>query len=825
MLPAAAAALAPDAILLRELLAVSVTGIIFYTPLYDPADAGKIVDFTFEYLNPAAQRMMAMPEVPRVTHNQQWPHSVAHGTFQFHVEAFETGEPRDYNINYQADGYDNYYRLAARRAGTGLLVSFTDTADQPRSPVEQALRASQAREQAARAEVERQRGELQRILEQAPVAIAVFRGPTYVIELANPLVCALWGRTPAQTVGTPLFELLPETANQGFEQLLNKVMATGVPHVAHEMPAVHERAGRRETVYWNFVYLPMREDDGHVSGAMVVATEVTEQVLARQQVQELNDELEVRVAERTQTALALQADLLASAQRQAQAREAFYHIFEQTDALVQLLRAPSHRIEYVNPAYQRLFAGRSLVGRALAEALPELQQQGFVTLLDHVYQTGETYYGTDVPFVVTSPAGSPQTKYFNFTYQAYRENDQIAGISVFAYDVSDQVLARQQREAQQAQLRVLFEQAPVAIAIFEGPEYVIEVANPLVAALWGRTPAEVVGRPLFEALAEVRDQGFQELLDGVVASGEAFVAQEVAAQLQRNGQLETVYLNFVYQPLPDAQGRVTAVAAVATEVSAQVAAREQVQRLNAELQASNEELSTANQQLTRTNVDLDTFVYTASHDLKAPITNIEGILHALRDTLPPAVQQDEVVTHLLGLLDQTVNRFQLTIEQLTDLSRLQQTYNEPAQLLALAPIVAGVLADLAPAITAATAQVQLEVPADLYVSFAPASLRSIVYNLLSNAIKYRDPTRPAQVWLQAAQQAGEVVLTVRDNGLGLSESQQERLFGAFQRLHTHVAGTGVGLYMIKRLIDNAGAKIAVTSRPGGGSTFTVTFPI
>jgi signal transduction histidine kinase len=121
--------------------------------------------------------------------------------------------------------------------------------------------------------------------------------------------------------------------------------------------------------------------------------------------------------------------------------------------------------------------------------------------------------------------------------------------------------------------------------------------------------------------------------------------------------------------------------------------------------------------------------------------------------------------------------------------------------------------------------VRLDVPADLQVSFAPASLRSIVYNLLSNALKYRDPARPAQVWLRAEPQASGVVLTVRDNGLGLSESQQERLFKAFQRLHTHVEGTGVGLYMIKRLIDNAGAKIAVTSTPGVGSTFTVTFPI
>ena len=81
---------------------------------------------------------------------QQWPHSKEHGTFDFHVDAYVTGEPREYNINYQADGYDNYYCLVARRAGEGLLVSFTDTADQPRTPVEIALREAQAAEKAAK---------------------------------------------------------------------------------------------------------------------------------------------------------------------------------------------------------------------------------------------------------------------------------------------------------------------------------------------------------------------------------------------------------------------------------------------------------------------------------------------------------------------------------------------------------------------------------------------------------------------------------------------------------------------------------------------------
>ncbi|RZK27662.1 MAG: ATP-binding protein, partial [Hymenobacter sp.] len=124
---------------------------------------------------------------------------------------------------------------------------------------------------------------------------------------------------------------------------------------------------------------------------------------------------------------------------------------------------------------------------------------------------------------------------------------------------------------------------------------------------------------------------------------------------------------------------------------------------------------------------------------------------------------------------------------------------------------------------AAGATVHVQVPVDLRVTFIPASLRSIAYNLLSNAVKYRAPDRPAQVWMRAEQQAGVITLAVQDNGLGLDPTQQGRLFQVFQRLHTHVEGTGVGLYMIKRLIENGGATISVSSEPGVGTTFTVTF--
>jgi PAS domain S-box-containing protein len=179
--------------------------------------------------------------------------------------------------------------LDAEGQVTHLVHEIVDITTQVQAATE--LEASQVREQNARAAAEHQRGELLRIFEQAPVAIAVYRGPHFIIELANPTVCRLWGRQQEQIIGLGLFEALPEVAGMGYEELLTNVMTTGNPHVAHAMEAVHERDGRRDIVYWDFVYVPMYEEDGSIYGAMVVATEVTEQVQARQKIQELNDQL------------------------------------------------------------------------------------------------------------------------------------------------------------------------------------------------------------------------------------------------------------------------------------------------------------------------------------------------------------------------------------------------------------------------------------------------------------------------------------------------------------------------------------------------------
>ena len=1066
--------------LLQTLLDVSLSGVILFRPVFG-VDSSTIEDLAYVRLNVAAQRMLELPECPAETFLTLYPNTIETGIFAFYRDTFLAGTPGRYDVNYQHDGLDNYFQLAALRHGELLVVSFSDTADQPRTQVEIALREAQAREQAALAEAEVQRGELQRLFEQAPVAMAVLQGPQHVVQHANPAVLRMWGRTATQTFGRPLLDVLPEIAGQGFEEQLDGVLATGEPYEAKEMPGLIDRGGRRDTVYLNFVYYPQLDADGRVGGITVLATEATEQVLARQQLQQLNQELEARVAARTQEAEdaaqhlrhvteslpstsftvnqageiqymssqwyaytgmapgtvttydwhqlvhpddlpsiarefgaalaegrpwryefrlrgasgsyrwfasqglpeplaepeaeaaqrprlwfgsnldiddlkqaqheveerdsrlrdllvqspamigattgpdhryaftnpgydvlvghrarlgvpvaecfpevveqgfidlldavyrsgepyvghetplefrppggvptlhyldftyqpvrdelgrttgvqafsidvtdrvlvrqqneALQAKVLAAAQRQAEERETFYQIFEQTPAALCIQRGPEHRYEYVNPAYQALFPDRQFVGHTVAEALPEVVGQGFKDLLDGVYRTGETFQGQELPVSLAATAqATERTIYFNFSYQAYREGGEIVGISTFAYDVTEQVLARQQREAQRQRLHRLFMQAPAAICILDGPDLVYELVNPSFHELLpGR---ELVGKPILEALPEIADHVAYRTFREVYATGNTHRESGICVPFARpiDGELEDRYFNYIQQARFDEYGQIDGVLVFAFEVTQQVRAQQHAERLN-------EDLSVVNEQLVRTNADLDTFIYTASHDLKSPITNIEGLLLALSEELPEEARSAEPVPYLFELMQGAVERFKLTIEQLSDIIKLQQAQQQPVETIDLEAVIESVRLDLAPLLAASEAQLTVAISERPTVRFAPRNLRSIVYNLLSNAVKYRHPDRVPVVQVRCRPGAtGTTVLEVEDNGLGLSDEQQTRLYGMFQRLHNHVEGSGIGLYTVKKIVDNVGGSISVRSRPGVGTTFEVTLP-
>jgi PAS domain S-box-containing protein len=236
-----------------------------------------------------------------------------------------------------------------------------------------------------------------------------------------------------------------------------------------------------------------------------------------------------------------------------------------------------------------------------------------------------------------------------------------------------------------------------------------------------------------------------------------------------------------------------------------------------------QQLQENNTQLTRANVDLDNFIYTASHDLRAPITNIEGLLHALISELPPADTFNADVAPILHMMQDSVDRFQKTIGQLTDISKLQKEAGQALEAIELAGIIRDVRLDLEPLVQQTGGTIEVDISECPRIAFSEKNLRSVVFNLLSNALKYRHPSRPPQVQLRAYCEDNFAVLAVADNGLGLDPNGQSKLFGMFQRLHDHVEGSGIGLYMVKKMVENAGGHITVQSEIGTGTVFAVYF--
>ncbi|MDU0368797.1 PAS domain-containing protein [Hymenobacter endophyticus] len=519
------------------------------------------------------------------------------------------------------------------------------------------------------------------------------------------------------------------------------------------------------------------------------------------------------------------------------------HLLEQVPAAIATLSGPDHRYTFASAGYHRLVGQPTLLGRTVAEALPELMEQGLTHLLDQVRASGEPYAGQEKRVLLRNPVTSAlQPHYLNFMYQPLRETPgQTPDILVFVVDVTEQVEARQRVEQlnqeletrvrertqqlaeQQHLLRQILRHVPAAIATLGGPEHRYTFFNePYHHLSTGRAS---LGETVAEVFPEVVEQGFTALLDQVYTTGEAFIGTDASMQLftTASGHPEQRYIDFIYQPLFDDQGRTQGILAFILDVTDKVWALQQVQHLNQELQATNKELNISNTRLSRTNADLDTFVYTASHDLKAPIANIEGLLETLREYLP-APNPEPMVPRLLDMMQSAVARFQQTVGHLTDVSRLQHSQTQPAEAVFLATVVEDVLLDLAPLVKATNAQLVLSLSECPLVYFSAKDLRSILYNLLSNALKYHHPQKQPVVQLRAYCSDTQIFLEVEDNGLGLNEQQQAKLFTLFHRLHNHVEGSGVGLFMIKRIVENAGGSITVHSQPELGSTFLVALP-
>lgn len=251
---------------------------------------------------------------------------------------------------------------------------------------------------------------------------------------------------------------------------------------------------------------------------------------------------------------------------------------------------------------------------------------------------------------------------------------------------------------------------------------------------------------------------------------------------------------------------------------------EKLEEANVEKETALQDLERRNLNLQKINSYLGNFVFVASHDLRTPVSNLESLLQMLRESFLEKADAEEA--QILKMTELATGSLKKTIEDLLEAIKAQKETNEGTVeegKVRFQQITQEVKDDIHSLILENKALIVEEFNVE-EIAYPRANLRSIIYNLLSNAVKYGASDRPLLVEVSNYLQDDHVVLSVKDNGMGLTLDQLKNLFTMFNRMHQHVEGIGIGLYSIKKMVESSGGKIDVKSEKGKGTEFLVYLP-
>jgi signal transduction histidine kinase len=231
------------------------------------------------------------------------------------------------------------------------------------------------------------------------------------------------------------------------------------------------------------------------------------------------------------------------------------------------------------------------------------------------------------------------------------------------------------------------------------------------------------------------------------------------------------------------------------------------------------EIMAKNELLAKTNTELDRFVYSASHDLRAPLRSLLGLIEVTQKTVRP-----EEIQECLMMMKDRVHNMDLFIKEIIDFSRnaRQALRYEPINVRAM---VQEVINDLKFAEGMEQIYVRLDIPSDFTILTDKSRLSVVLHNLIGNAFKYHDPQKENQeVTVKVTGDSDQTKIEISDNGIGIAPEHQEKIFEMFYRASEQSNGSGLGLYIVRETVTKLKGNIQVSSTPGLGSVFAITLP-
>ena len=225
-------------------------------------------------------------------------------------------------------------------------------------------------------------------------------------------------------------------------------------------------------------------------------------------------------------------------------------------------------------------------------------------------------------------------------------------------------------------------------------------------------------------------------------------------------------------------------------------------------------------EIEKINSEHETFIYSVSHDFKSPLSNLTSLIELLKSAIKSG--DKEQIPSYIEKVEECAGFLKNMINELTVIIKIGTSTDDQPDSVNIEQLIGEVKFALKNQIYESHAKINTHILVP-ELQFSRRNLRSIMYNLISNAIKYAKPNITPDIIIKTEEADEYTILSVKDNGVGIREDKQLEIFSKFTRLQTNIEGTGIGLFIIKKMITNHGGKIEVASTVNIGSTFTIYF--
>ena len=476
-------------------------------------------------------------------------------------------------------------------------------------------------------------------------------------------------------------------------------------------------------------------------------------------------------------------------------------LFEQAPGFMAVMRGPQHVFELANAAYVRLVGRHDLVGKSMAEALPELSAQGFLDLLNQVYASGRPFFGHEALLVLQlAPDTAPTERFVDFIFQPVLEADgSVSGIFIEGYDVTDRRLAADAVRDSEERLREGLQAGRMVVWDWDLKSNQVSYSFNTME-VFGHGPADAP--PNWGAVHPDDLPHVNATARKAIETREAY---EATLRMVRPDNGETIWVEARGKVVCDAAGMPTLMRGISIDIT---------KRKRAE-----EALRSADRRK-------DEFLAMLAHELRnplAPISTAAQLLKLAQTSEPRIARTSEIISR-------QVEHMTSLIDDLLDVSRVTRgLVTLEKDMVLLDQVIASSVEQVRPLVEARRHRLSI----DIAPGIAPLlgdriRLVQICTNLLNNAAKYTPSG--GELLLRARVENGALALLVRDNGIGIGADLLPQVFDLFTQGERSPdraqGGLGLGLALVKSLVElHAGSVDAHSDGAGRGSEFTVRLPL